>query len=73
MKCPKCGTIGAYIGLLSIECINEDCEHFSVDQCAFIDAEIANLKVDAEQECSSPEKCCHDCAKCSEKDDNVPF
>lgn len=28
MKCPKCGSDEAYIGLTAIDCINPNCEHF---------------------------------------------
>jgi hypothetical protein len=29
-NCPSCGHVGAYIGFSSIECLNMDCEHFSI-------------------------------------------
>lgn len=28
MKCPLCGTEGAYIGLKKVECLNRDCKYF---------------------------------------------
>jgi len=31
-KCPVCGTSGAYIGFSSIECPNEKCEHFKLEE-----------------------------------------
>ena len=64
MKCPKCGSEGAYVGLQIVECPNGNCENFTNRQLDVVES--------GEEECSSPESCCHDCAKCSEKDD-VPF
>ena len=28
-KCPKCGTGYAYIGIIDINCVNTECEHYS--------------------------------------------
>lgn len=31
--CPKCGSKGAYLGLVTVECLNPDCKHYKPEPC----------------------------------------
>jgi hypothetical protein len=63
MKCPACGTEGAYVGITLVECINISCKHFSAKQIE--KTETLEIKVDCEDceedgcdECGCEDCCC---------------
>ncbi len=39
LPCPACGTPYAYVGLVSVKCVNEHCIHFNPEYCGELESD----------------------------------